>query len=51
VRIPATTVSLDPSEAEQVRTLVEAIEDHDDVDAVYTTLADDGEALSLHSDD
>lgn len=51
LRIPATTVSLDASEAEQVRALVEAIEDQDDVDAVYTTLADDGEALSLHSDD
>ena len=51
VRIPATTVSLDETEAEQVRTLVEKVEDHDDVDAVYTTLADDGEALSLHSED
>ena len=51
VRIPATTVSLDDGEAEQVRTLVEKVEDHDDVDAVYTTLAHDGEALSLHADD
>ena len=50
LRIPATTVSLDPDAADQVRTLVEAIEDHDDVEAVYTTLSDDGEALSLRSD-
>ena len=51
VRIPATTVALDDAESEQVRTLLEKVEDHDDVDAVYTTLADDGEALSLHADD
>lgn len=50
VRIPATTVSLDDSETEQVRTLVEKVEDHDDVQAVYTTLAHKGEALSLQSE-
>ena len=50
VRIPATTVSLDDSQTETVRSLVEMIEEHDDVDAVYTTLDVDGEALALDSE-
>ncbi|MFB6247496.1 MAG: YebC/PmpR family DNA-binding transcriptional regulator [Salinibacter sp.] len=41
VRLPTTTMALDPEEREQVRTLVEKIDAHNDVDAVYTTLADD----------
>jgi YebC/PmpR family DNA-binding regulatory protein len=50
VRIPATTVSLDDSQTETVRSLIEQIEDHDDVDAVYTTLDVDGEVLALDSE-
>jgi len=50
VRIPATTVSLDDSQTETVRSLIEHIEDHDDVDAVYTTLDVGGEALALDSE-
>jgi YebC/PmpR family DNA-binding regulatory protein len=38
VRLPTTTVALDPDEREEVQALVEEIEDHRDVDAVYTTL-------------
>ncbi|PEN12239.1 YebC/PmpR family DNA-binding transcriptional regulator [Longibacter salinarum] len=51
VRIPATTVALDESQTETVRNLIEQIEDHDDVDAVYTTLDVNGEALALDSDE
>ena len=51
IRIPTTTVSLDPSQEGTVRTLVEAIEDHDDVQAVYTTLEVNGEALAFSEDD
>lgn len=51
IRIPATTVSLDPSQEGTVRTLVESIEDHDDVQAVYTTLEVNGEALAFSEDD
>lgn len=51
VRIPATTVSLDESQTQTVLDLVEQIEDLDDVDAVYTTLQVDGEALALDSDE
>ena len=39
VRLPTTTVALDPEEREAVQTLVEKIDAHNDVDAVYTTLA------------
>jgi YebC/PmpR family DNA-binding regulatory protein len=38
LRRPTTTVSLDADEREEVQTLVEKIDDHRDVDAVYTTL-------------
>lgn len=38
VRRPTTTVSLGPDEREEVRTLIEKIDDHRDVEAVYTTL-------------
>lgn len=38
VRLPTTTVSLAPDEQEEVQTLVKKIEEHKDVDAVYTTL-------------
>jgi YebC/PmpR family DNA-binding regulatory protein len=37
-RIPTTTVSLEEGHAGTVRNLVEALEENDDVDAVYTTL-------------
>ncbi|PSQ81820.1 MAG: YebC/PmpR family DNA-binding transcriptional regulator [Bacteroidetes bacterium QS_8_68_15] len=38
-RIPTTTVSLEESDAQTVTNLVEALEDNDDVDDVYTTLS------------
>ena len=38
-RIPTTTVSLEESDAQTVTDLVEALEDNDDVDDVYTTLS------------
>jgi len=38
VRLPTTTVSLSPGEREEVQALVDEIDDHRDVDAVYTTL-------------
>ena len=40
VRIPTTTVALDPDEREEVRVLIEKIDAHNDVDTVYTTLED-----------
>jgi YebC/PmpR family DNA-binding regulatory protein len=43
VRLPTTTVALEPEEREEVQTLVEKIDAHNDVDAVYTTLASDAE--------
>jgi YebC/PmpR family DNA-binding regulatory protein len=51
VRIPSTTVSLNESQQSTVAALVEAIEDHDDVQAVYTTLEVDGETLAFAADD
>jgi transcriptional/translational regulatory protein YebC/TACO1 len=45
VRIPTTTVSLDPSEEETVRKLVGEIEDQNDVETVYTTLQVNGDPL------
>jgi len=50
VRIPTTTIALDESQTETVRSLIEDIEDHDDIDAVYSTLEVNGEALALDSD-
>jgi YebC/PmpR family DNA-binding regulatory protein len=41
VRLPTTTVALDPEEQEEVQALIEEIDDHRDVEAVYTTLATD----------
>ncbi len=38
VRLPTTTVSLPPDERAEVQTLIEHIDDHRDVEAVYTTL-------------
>ena len=38
VRIPTTTVSLDPDSARKVLKLIEALEDNQDVQAVYSTL-------------
>ena len=37
-RIPTTTVTLAPQDARNVAALIEALEDHQDVQAVYTTL-------------
>jgi len=51
VRIPTTTIALDESQTETVRSLIEDIEDHDDIDAVYSTLEVNGEALALDSDE
>jgi transcriptional/translational regulatory protein YebC/TACO1 len=45
VRVPTTTVSLDPSEEETVRKLVGEIEDQNDVETVYTTLQVNGDPL------
>ncbi len=41
VRLPTTTVSLTPDEREEVEALIEKIDAHNDVDAVYTTLDPD----------
>jgi len=41
VRVPSTTVSLSPDERDEVEALVDEIDDHRDVDAVYTTLKTD----------
>ncbi|PQJ34646.1 transcriptional regulator [Salinibacter sp. 10B] len=38
VRLPTTTVALDPDEREEVQTLIDKIDDHRDTEAVYTTL-------------
>ncbi|WP_022834423.1 YebC/PmpR family DNA-binding transcriptional regulator [Salisaeta longa] len=50
-RIPTTTLQLSDDDKASVMKLVEAIEDLDDVDAVYTTLAHDGDALALTADE
>lgn len=47
VRIPTTTVELDDDQQQSVLNLVEAIEDLDDVDTVYTTLQLNGDVLVL----
>jgi YebC/PmpR family DNA-binding regulatory protein len=49
VRIPPTTVSLDPSQEETVRNLIEEIEDQNDVETVYTTLEVDDKPLTVES--
>ncbi|NBB75699.1 MAG: YebC/PmpR family DNA-binding transcriptional regulator [Bacteroidetes bacterium] len=51
IRIPTTTQALDESAESTVRKLIEELEDLDDVDAVYTTLDQNGEALAVQSDD
>ena len=43
VRLPITTVSLDREARQEVEALIENIDAHNDVDAVYTTLASDVE--------
>ncbi len=40
VRLPTTTVKLDPSKARKIAGFIEKIEDHQDVQAVYSTLDD-----------
>jgi YebC/PmpR family DNA-binding regulatory protein len=49
VRIPTTTQALDDSARDTVLSLIDDLEAHDDVDAVYTTLADDGRDLALEA--
>ena len=46
IRIPTTTQPLDEGNAETVFKLIEELEDHDDVESVYTTLDQNGEALT-----
>jgi len=46
VRIPTTTVSLDDSQADTVQSLVEDLEELDDVQSVYTTLQVNGDPLA-----
>ena len=41
VRLPTTTTALDPDERAEVEALIEKIDDHKDVEAVYTTLPPD----------
>lgn len=47
VRIPTTTQALNADERSSVMTLLEALEELDDVEQVYTTLEDDGEAVTV----
>ncbi len=47
VRIPTTTVTLDPDERDEVEALIEKINDLNDVEAVYTTLQLNGTPLAL----
>lgn len=47
VRIPTVTKPLGESEAERVFKLIDEMEDLDDVEAVYTTLEQDGEAYTV----
>ena len=49
VRIPTTTVKLNPGEVAKVLRLVDALEDHQDVQAVYVTLELDDETISALS--
>ena len=50
VRVPTTTQSLGTSEAESVEKLVDAISNQDDVEAVYTTLQQNGTVLTATPD-
>ncbi|MFB6272294.1 MAG: YebC/PmpR family DNA-binding transcriptional regulator [Salinibacter sp.] len=50
VRAPTTTVSLDADERDEVRGLIEKINDLTDVEAVYTTLQIEGRPLALGPD-
>ncbi len=49
MRMPTTTVTLDESQTQKVMNLVEALEDLQDVQAVYTALEVEGEALAAVS--
>ena len=49
VRSPTTTVTLDDSDSQKVVRLIEQLEDLQDVQAVYTTLEMNGEALAAVS--
>jgi len=50
VRSPTTTISLDPDECDEVKALIEKINDLKDVEAVYTTLKINGTPLALGTD-
>jgi len=50
VRSPTTTISLDPDERDEVKALIEKINDLKDVEAVYTTLKINGTPLALGTD-
>ncbi len=45
-RIPTTTVSLDPDQARKVAAMLEKLEDHQDVQAVYSTLELDDQTIA-----
>lgn len=49
VRVPTTTVTLDPEEREDVQLLIEKIDDLHDVEAVYTTLQVDDSSRAFDS--
>lgn len=49
VREPTTTMNLSEGEAQKVMRLIEQLEDHQDVQAVFTTLALDGTAVAAVS--
>jgi len=50
MRSPTTTVTLDPEGCDEVQTLIEEINDLNDVEAVYTTLQVNGAPLALGTD-
>jgi YebC/PmpR family DNA-binding regulatory protein len=44
-RLPTTTVSLEPDQARRVAAMIEKLEDHQDIQAVYSTLELDDETI------
>ena len=48
VRIPTTTTALDPSDAAKVLRLLDQLDDHQDIQAVYSTLQVDDAALAAY---
>lgn len=49
VRIPTTTLQLSDGDAQKVVRLIDQLEEHQDVQAVYTTLEMDGETVAAYS--